>query len=189
MCERINLSNLSILHSYLCHILWNNLHEQLAVYYFAHLKASKISPYKKVLLRERKRHTAHCVRHSVPVESTPVSWPGTWMGGYPILLMGGTPPNPDLKHYLPPSFGWRRYKFNIEQKSAWCHFRKLCPDFRALDVTTQKEWVSRTLEMFLQCKLSDLSPEILTDWSYFLRHEKAGKCVQGAYAIHFVYLF
>ena len=69
---------------------------------------------------------------------------------------------------------------------AWCYFRKLCPNFRALDVTlTQKEWVSRTLEKFLQCKLTNLSQEILTDWSYFLRHEKEGKCVQGTYVIRF----
>ena len=42
---------------------------------------------KKVLLRERKRHTARRIAstcYAVPVGGTPPSWDLTWIGGYPL---------------------------------------------------------------------------------------------------------
>ena len=65
-----------------------------------------LSQNKKVLLRERKRHTAHHVVSTLSVVLTGYPPPIlTWPGGVPYL---GTPPGrvplprPDLAGYLPP---------------------------------------------------------------------------------------
>ena len=103
------------------------------VLYYSRKLKEKLILNKKVLLRERKRHTArHAASHRgggtyLGQGDTYLGWGylpwlwGTppWLGGYPpwpkgevpTLAGGGVhPPQvwPDWKHYLPPSFGCGR---------------------------------------------------------------------------------
>ena len=68
------------------------------------------------------------------------------------------------------------------------------PDFRDTELKeTQKEWVATTLNSFVNCEFSKISPEILSDWETLLSKTSEGnalgQCLKGKYFLNYTHFF
>ena len=69
---------------------------------------------------------------------------------------------------------------------------KSMPDFRDTELKeTQKEWVATTLNSFVNCEFSKISPEILSDWETLLSKTSEGnvlgQCLRGKYFLNYTH--